>query len=99
MCGAEVRDITHITPIVSGISGGAALIAVVIRVWTSGAGFWLDDAMCVTALVFALPMAVLEFLMSNLGFGKDIWTLEPEAIYKIVQASQTQSSMTTSFTN
>ena len=85
MCGAEVRDITHITPIIAGTSGGAAIIGVVVRVWMSGADFWLDDAMCVLALAFAIPMAVLEFLMSSLGFGKDIWTLTPAQIYRIVQ--------------
>lgn len=85
MCGGEVRDITHITPIISGTSGAAAIIAVIVRVWMSGSSFWLDDAMCVIAIVFAIPMAVLEFLMSNLGFGKDIWTLTPDAIYRIVQ--------------
>ncbi|KAF1971667.1 hypothetical protein BU23DRAFT_646183 [Bimuria novae-zelandiae CBS 107.79] len=85
MCGAEVQDITHITPIISGVSGGLAIIGVVIRVWMSGEDFWLDDAMCVVALVFAIPMATLEFLMSGLGFGKDIWTLTPAQIYRIVQ--------------
>lgn len=87
MCGAPVRDITHITPIVTGVSGGLAIVGVFIRVWMSGPDFWLDDAMCVTALTFALPMAILEFLMSGLGFGKDIWTLTPAQIYRIVQVS------------
>ncbi|KAJ4358363.1 uncharacterized protein N0V89_002945 [Didymosphaeria variabile] len=85
MCGAPVRDITHITPIITGTSGAAAIIGVAVRVWMSGPDFWLDDAMCVAALVFAIPMAVLEFLMSGLGFGKDIWTLTPGQIYRIVQ--------------
>ena len=85
MCGAEVRDITHITPIISGVAGGAATLAVIIRIWMSGAEFWLDDAMCIVALVFAIPMAALEFVMSDLGFGKDIWTLAPSNIYRIVQ--------------
>ncbi len=85
MCGAEVRDITHITPIISGTTGGAALIAVIIRVWMSGRNFWLDDAMCVIAVVFALVMAIFSFKMSKLGFGKDIWTLKPDDIYLNVQ--------------
>lgn len=85
MCGAEVRDVTYITPIIAGTSGGAATIGVIIRVWMSGNDFWLDDAMCVIALLFAVPMAILEFLMSGLGFGKDIWTLTPDQIYRIVQ--------------
>lgn len=87
MCGAEVRDVTYITPIIAGTSGGAATIGVIIRVWMSGNDFWLDDAMCVIALLFAVPMAILEFLMSGLGFGKDIWTLTPDQIYRIVQVS------------
>ncbi|KAL5416318.1 hypothetical protein PMIN03_002122 [Paraphaeosphaeria minitans] len=85
MCGAPVRDITHVTPIITGTSGGVAIIGVAVRVLMSGADFWLDDAMCVAALIFAIPMAILEFLMSGLGFGKDIWTLTPSQIYRIVQ--------------
>ncbi|KAF1948860.1 hypothetical protein CC80DRAFT_485537 [Byssothecium circinans] len=85
MCGAPVRDITHITPIISGVSGGAALIAVVIRIWTSGVNFGADDGCIVAAMIFALPMAVLEFIMSALGFGKDIWTIQPKDIYLIVK--------------
>ncbi|CAI6332381.1 unnamed protein product [Periconia digitata] len=85
MCGAPVRDITSITPIISGVSGGLALIAVIIRSWIAGSNFGFDDGCCVAALILAIPMAVLEFLMSDLGFGKDIWTLEPKNIYLIVQ--------------
>lgn len=87
MCGLPVRDITHITPIITGTSGGAALIGVSVCVWMTGEDFGIDDAMCVAALIFAIPMAVLEFLMLGLGFGKDIWTLTPSQIYKIVQVS------------
>ncbi|KAL5402322.1 hypothetical protein PMIN04_013006 [Paraphaeosphaeria minitans] len=91
MCGAPVRDITHVTPIITGTSGGVAIIGVAVRVLMSGADFWLDDAMCVAALIFAIPMAILEFLMSGLGFGKDIWTLTPSQIYRIVQVGTTTS--------
>ncbi|PVI04707.1 hypothetical protein DM02DRAFT_555946 [Periconia macrospinosa] len=85
LCGAPVRDITSITPVIAGVSGGLALMAVIIRVWITGANFGLDDGCVVAALTLAIPMAVLEFLMSNLGFGKDIWTIEPENIYEIVK--------------
>lgn len=51
MCGQPVRDITHITPIVTGVSGGAAVLAVIIRVAVTGRMFALDDFFAVTALV------------------------------------------------
>ena len=62
-------------------------MAVILRTWISGANFGFDDAACVAAVTLAAPMAVLEFLMSDLGFGKDIWTLPPENIYNIVKVS------------
>ncbi|KAL6706194.1 hypothetical protein ACN47E_005929 [Coniothyrium glycines] len=85
MCGQPVRDITHITPIVTGVSGGAAIIAVIARVLIAGTAFALDDIFAVAALVSALPMGILEFFMAADGFGKDIWNIQPEKIYRIVQ--------------
>ncbi|KAF1831964.1 hypothetical protein BDW02DRAFT_504140 [Decorospora gaudefroyi] len=84
MCGQPVRDITHITPIVTGISGGLATIAVIARCLISSA-LALDDAFVVAALVAALPMGILEFIMSADGFGRDIWTIPADKIYRIVQ--------------
>ncbi|KAF2709866.1 hypothetical protein K504DRAFT_429933 [Pleomassaria siparia CBS 279.74] len=85
MCGAPVRDITHITPIVSGVSGGAAILVVLIRCFPTGGAFTLDDMFAVAALVSALPMGILEFFMSADGFGKDIWNIPPENVYRIVR--------------
>jgi hypothetical protein len=87
MCGAPVRDITHITPLVTGISGGVAIIGVAIRCIATAGHFALDDIFAIAALVNAIPMGILEFIMSNDGFGKDIWTIPPAKIYRIVQAS------------
>ena len=87
MCGAPVRDITHITPIVSGVSGGFAILAVLVRCFPTGGEFALDDVFAVAALVSALPMGILEFVMSADGFGKDIWNIPAEKVYRIVKVS------------
>lgn len=85
MCGHSQRDITHITPIVTGVSGGAALVAVIIRAIAARDGFSLDDIFAVAALITALPMGILEFFMSADGFGKDIWAIPHSNIYRIIQ--------------
>jgi hypothetical protein len=87
LCGAPVRDITHITPIVSGVSGGLATLAVIIRCFPTGGRLELDDIFAIVALLFALPMGILEFVMSADGFGKDIWNIQPENVYRIVKVS------------
>jgi hypothetical protein len=92
MCGQPVRDITQITPIVSGVSGGAAIVAVIIRCLLTGGTFALDDAFVIAALVAALPMGILEFFMAADGFGKDIWTVPPKKIYRVVQVRKPTSS-------
>lgn len=51
MCGAPIRDITHITPIVTGVSGGAAIISVITRILVAGGMFALDDVFAIAALV------------------------------------------------
>ncbi|KAF2851925.1 hypothetical protein T440DRAFT_447354 [Plenodomus tracheiphilus IPT5] len=85
MCGQPIRDITHITPIVSGVSGGAALLSVIIRISLAGRNIALDDVAAIAAIVSALPMGILEFFMAADGFGKDIWTIPAKKIYRIVQ--------------
>ncbi|USP81525.1 hypothetical protein yc1106_08799 [Curvularia clavata] len=84
MCGRPVRDITQITPIVSGVSGGLAIMAVLARCIAVGRNFAIDDVHAVLALLSALPMGILEFPMSYDGFGKDIWTIPPEKISRII---------------
>lgn len=86
MCNLPVHDITHITPIVSGISGGLATIAVTIRTVLAIGDFYIDDLFIIIALVVgALPMGILEFFTSADGFGRDMWTVEPEKLYRIIQ--------------
>jgi hypothetical protein len=87
MCEHPVRDLTHITPIVTGVSGGAALFAVSVRVLITGSEFALDDFFAIAAFVTALPMGILEFFMAADGFGKDIWNIEAVHVYRIVRVS------------
>jgi hypothetical protein len=93
LCGQPVRDITHITPIVTGVSGGAALISVIIRSLLAGSVFGLDDFFAIAAMVAALPMGILEFFMAADGFGKDIWTIPPHKIYRIVRVCCSNTSL------
>lgn len=84
-CGQVARDITHITPIVTGVSGGIALLSVIFRIGLAGRNIALDDVFAMAAMIAALPMGILEFFMAADGFGKDIWTIPGEQIYRIVQ--------------
>ncbi|KAH7402899.1 hypothetical protein BKA66DRAFT_507745 [Pyrenochaeta sp. MPI-SDFR-AT-0127] len=85
MCGKPIRNLSHVTPIVSGVSGAVAIVAVIIRSFLTGGIFALDDIFAITALLSALPMGILQFFVAVDGFGKDIWTLQPEKIYRVVQ--------------
>lgn len=85
MCGNPVRDITSTTPIVTGVSGGLAILAVIVRCIRLDAYFGYDDIFAVASLLAALPMGALEFVMAKDGFGKDIWTIPFENIYRIIK--------------
>ncbi|KAI0205262.1 50S ribosomal protein L36e [Astrocystis sublimbata] len=87
LCGGEIRDITATTPIITAVSGILAIVAVVLRVMDAVPSRSMQPAdwCAIMALVIGIPLAVLEFIMSTLGFGKDIWTLAPDQITRIVQ--------------
>lgn len=87
MCGEPVRDNTRITPIISGVSGGAAILAILARCYAVGKSFAVDDLFAVISLILALPMGIVEFFMSVDGFGKDVWTLAPDKINSVVRVS------------
>lgn len=64
LCGEPVRDITNITPIVTGVSGAIAIIAVGIRC-SQYTYLGADDVFAVLSLAAALPMGVLEFFSES----------------------------------
>jgi hypothetical protein len=87
MCGAPVRDNTHITPVIVYISGGLATIGVMVRCIAKIRNFGLDDISALAAFVTGVAMAIIIVIMSADGFGKDIWTLYPARITRILQVS------------
>jgi hypothetical protein len=70
------------------VSGGVAILCVVLRI-ADRIPRWQNlqwaDLLVVLSLIFAIPMAVLEFLMASDGFGKDIWTISFDQITRIVK--------------
>lgn len=88
MCRAPVRDNTRTIPFVAGAFGGAAFIAVLIRCTIRISNFGLDDIFAVATLVAATPLGAIQFLVSADGFGKDIWTIASDKVYRIVKVSQ-----------
>jgi hypothetical protein len=87
VCGTPVRDMSTVTPIVIGISGGVATIAVIIRCSTSDALMSLDNVFAVAALASALPISVVGLYMPEDGFGTDVWTLTPGQITRIIKVA------------
>ncbi|KAH7067851.1 hypothetical protein FB567DRAFT_457821 [Paraphoma chrysanthemicola] len=85
LCGAPVRDISHIPPIVTATSGAIALLMIVLRMFAVQDHFALDDMFATAAMASAIPMGVLEFIKAKDGFGKDIWTIPAPNIYRIVK--------------
>ncbi|EMR62632.1 putative cfem domain-containing protein [Eutypa lata UCREL1] len=84
LCGEPVRDNTVVTPVVTIVAGLLAILAVGMRLFDRFPRKQVEWAdMCAFAsIVFALPMGILEFITD--GFGKDIWTIFPEKIERIV---------------
>jgi hypothetical protein len=87
VCGAPVRDISNVTPLVIEISGAVAIVAIIIRCATSEALFSLDNVFAVAALAAAIPISVIGLYMPNDGFGKDVWTLTHRQITRTVKVT------------
>ncbi|KAF2472741.1 uncharacterized protein BDR25DRAFT_154355, partial [Lindgomyces ingoldianus] len=85
MCGAPVRDNTHILPLVSGISGLFALTAVIVRCVAAGKNLALDDIFVAAAMAGAIPMDVLQLYTGPAGFGKDVWNVSFDNLYYILK--------------
>ncbi|KAI1358401.1 50S ribosomal protein L36e [Xylaria arbuscula] len=87
LCGGEIRDITATTPIIVAVSGILAIVTLVMRVIDifPNRTFQPADYCAIAAVVVGIPLGVLELVMSCLGFGKDIWTLTPSHITRIVR--------------
>jgi hypothetical protein len=87
MCGAPVRDNTHITPIIIYVTGSLATITIIARCIARTDNFALDDISALAAFVTGVAMAIIIVVMSAAGFGKDLWTLDPARITRILEVS------------
>jgi hypothetical protein len=87
MCGAPVRDNSHITPVIVYITGSLATISVMTRCIAKTRNFGLDDISALAAFVTGVAMAIIIIIMSAEGFGKDMWTLYPARIVRILHVS------------
>ncbi|KAK3292671.1 uncharacterized protein B0H64DRAFT_234029 [Chaetomium fimeti] len=88
LCKEPVRDRSLVAPIATAITGGMALVFVILRVYESGfrkKEFHWADVWAILAMVSSIPMDVGEFFMMAHGMGKDIWTLAPEEITEVVK--------------
>ncbi|XP_014560945.1 hypothetical protein COCVIDRAFT_33953 [Bipolaris victoriae FI3] len=85
ICDRPIRDRTYISPIITGVSGGAALFSVAARCYIVGKGFALDDFFAVLAFISAIPLGVMQFLNLDAGNGRDTWTVTPENITLIMK--------------
>ncbi|KAJ5496504.1 hypothetical protein N7463_008491 [Penicillium fimorum] len=77
LCHWPVRDKSLVTPIATAVTGGLALLCIIIRVGDCivKTEFKLADLCAVLAFIFSLPMDIVEFFMIGSGMGKDVWTL------------------------
>jgi hypothetical protein len=87
MCGAPVRDKTHITPIFIYVTASLATISIIARCIARTDSFGADDVSALAAWVTGVAMAIIIVIMSAEGFGKDIWTLSPAKITRLLQVS------------
>lgn len=90
ICDRPIRDRTYISPIITGVSGGAALFSVAARCYIVGKGFALDDFFAVLAFISAIPLGVMQFLSLDAGNGRDTWTVTPENITLIMKVCEAQ---------
>ncbi|KAF2710605.1 hypothetical protein K504DRAFT_533530 [Pleomassaria siparia CBS 279.74] len=103
LCGAPVRDRSSIMILVASISGGFALLSLIIRlvVAITGSSFGWDDACATLAWLFSAPISFLQCVTPRLGYGKDTWTVPPKDIYIVLQmiyASQVGYFICSAFT-
>lgn len=89
-CLRPVRDNTHLVTIVAAVTGGAALVLVLLRLYTSIAGhqFGLDDTCAAAAGVVLIVINTITLFLGPAGIGRDIWYLTPEQIYHAIKVRE-----------
>ncbi|KAI1338419.1 hypothetical protein F5Y15DRAFT_417064 [Xylariaceae sp. FL0016] len=87
LCHEPVRYKTRSSPLATAITGSIAILFVAARSSDRfiRREFGWADVCALLAMISALPMDVLEFLMTANGFGRDIWTLTAGQITRVVK--------------
>ncbi|KAL2162551.1 hypothetical protein VTH06DRAFT_7465 [Thermothelomyces fergusii] len=88
MCKEPVRNRSLVAPLGATITGGLALICVILRVYESGIRkkeFQWADLWAVISMICSIPMDACEWFMRAHGMGRDIWTLTPDEITEVVK--------------
>ncbi|KAF2170577.1 hypothetical protein M409DRAFT_51594 [Zasmidium cellare ATCC 36951] len=88
-CGVPPRDDSSITKKVTWTLFTTALISVIGRFvyrhpYMKGNGYGFDDWILLLAMSIMIPQQALLSVMLDQGLGRDIWTLEPNAITRIL---------------
>ncbi|KAL9527433.1 SAT4 family membrane protein [Sphaerulina musiva] len=96
VCGQEMRDRTGLA-MSSGVGGLVfALVAYTVRIASKvdftlsnahpgASNFWLDDFAITLAVIIVTTFSAITVPLANIGFGKDIWTVEFPKITKILK--------------
>jgi hypothetical protein len=89
VCQRPVRDRTHITTIVACITGGFAVLVVLLRTIDTmlDGNFGWDDACALGAGIWAIAMNAVQLPIGPAGFGRDAWTVPFENLVLIQKAS------------
>ncbi|KAF9889443.1 hypothetical protein FE257_007345 [Aspergillus nanangensis] len=85
MCQLPVRDISDITPNITSVFMSLGIVATFMRCLQFKKHFGAEDIFAVLALLAAVAMGALEYPMAKDGMGRDIWTIEPENISRIIK--------------
>ncbi|KAH7016650.1 putative integral membrane protein [Macrophomina phaseolina] len=88
LCGAPVRDRTML---ISGFGLGGGVVATLAfalrlfsRVKSKATSCGMDDYIMALAMLAILPFSGLSIVLAHNGLGKDIWTLQPEQITRVL---------------
>ncbi|KAK0634103.1 hypothetical protein B0T14DRAFT_417398 [Immersiella caudata] len=87
LCGVEVHGDGRIVPVMAlsiGLAGVAVALRVLARVLTK-AYFWWDDLCAMLAMGCCVAFTVLNTQATNLGMGKEIWSVPFENITAILR--------------
>lgn len=87
VCDRPYRDEGHVLVICAAVLGTSALLAVAMRVYVAirQNSFGYDDTFACLAACMSVPNSIGLATSAMLGLGRDIWTLTPHEITKVLK--------------